>query len=489
MLRYWVSENFKECQWCLRKKNSCEKKRERVVVVERKGSEDKTMKKRVKKRETYCQLFYTPREFLRPAEALTLRNTPGTNGVYLLTPKTNLPSNQPSMPMGTICSGCGAAFKRSGLAHHLRQSQDPRCRLPRIHQKSDDDLGVQATSDDEPPAPFPMPPVTHEQENEPQDLFWLRVDPAGDIFGDYNDYTAADFGIGDEDEQDFKEPFEGEEDPESLADTQEEVEIAGYEAFLAEEEHGLEPERPIQGPDISDQVLEPDALPSRGPFRLRGGFEEPLSNRPEIVKFSAGNPGAVHGMKRHNGNLGYHQSLSDANNPNQYRPFASKLDWEIGRWAKMRGPGSSALTELLSIEGVSFPLVRKLYRRLTDLIDKVVARLGLSYKNAAELNKLIDEELPGRPSFQREEVIVGTEVCDVYFRDVIACVRALFADPDLAKYLVMAPEKHFTYGSDGTKIRMYHDMHTAKWWWSTQVIIKSIYTRPQTHTTYGLGGA
>ena len=264
--------------------------------------------------------------------------------------------------MGSICPGCGAAFKRSGLAHHLRQSQDPACRPPRIHQQSDSNLGVQAASDDDRPTPSHTLPVTHEWKNEPLDLFWLRVDPAGDVFGDYNDYTAADFGIGDEDEQEFEEPFEGEEDSDRHADVQEEVEIAGYEAFLAEEEHGLEPERQIQGPNIAEQVpewAEPDAFPSYRPFRLRGGFEEPLSNRPEIVKFSAGNAGAVHGRKRHNGNLGYHQSLSDADDPNPYRPFASKLDWEIGRWAKMRGPGSSALTELLSIEGVSFLSVSK----------------------------------------------------------------------------------------------------------------------------------
>jgi hypothetical protein len=99
----------------------------------------------------------------------------------------------------------------------------------------------------------------------------------------------------------------------------------------------------------------------------------------------------------------------------------------------------------------------------------------LSFKNAVELNKLIDQELPGRPSFRQQEVMVGTEVCDVFFRDVIPCIRALFADPDLAQYLVMAPEKHFTYGSDGERIHMYHDMHTGRWWWSTQVIIGIAY--------------
>jgi len=100
----------------------------------------------------------------------------------------------------------------------------------------------------------------------------------------------------------------------------------------------------------------------------------------------------------------------------------------------------------------------------------VVECLGLSFKNAVELNKLIDQDLPGCPAFKRQEVMVGTEVCNVYFCDVIACMKALFADPDLTWYLVTVPEKHFMYGSDGQRIQMFHDMHTAKWWWSMQVM-------------------
>jgi hypothetical protein len=37
-------------------------------------------------------------------------------------------------------------------------------------------------------------------------------------------------------------------------------------------------------------------------------------------------------------------------------PFISKMDWEIARWAKLRGPGSTAFSELLSIDGVGFQL-------------------------------------------------------------------------------------------------------------------------------------
>jgi hypothetical protein len=63
--------------------------------------------------------------------------------------------------------------------------------------------------------------------------------------------------------------------------------------------------------------------------------------------------------------------------------------------------------------------------------------------------------------------MVANEVCEVYFRDVIACVKALYGDPDFAQYLVFLPEKH--YVDEGKAQRMYHDMHTGKWWWSTQV--------------------
>jgi len=38
---------------------------------------------------------------------------------------------------------------------------------------------------------------------------------------------------------------------------------------------------------------------------------------------------------------------------NIWAPFKSKLEWEIAQWAKLRGPGATAFTELLEIEGVS----------------------------------------------------------------------------------------------------------------------------------------
>jgi hypothetical protein len=261
--------------------------------------------------------------------------------------------------MHIICPGCGATFKRSGWANHIRQSKHPNCQLHTHRHLDDLDLRVRNASDDKPPASAPVsgPPVM----DGPPEQHWLGIDTAGDIFGDYSSYTAADFGIDDrgDSEQEMSEPFE-DDDPKSLAEAQED-EIVEYDTLLTEGEHQLEPERPFQTPGNPDQGQMQDILHSHHPFRLRGGFEDPLANHPEIIKFSAGNVGAVYEQNQLNGNVSYRRSVSNADDPNPYRPFTSKLDWEIARWAKTRGPGSSALTELLSIEGVSFHAYEKYF--------------------------------------------------------------------------------------------------------------------------------
>lgn len=92
----------------------------------------------------------------------------------------------------------------------------------------------------------------------------------------------------------------------------------------------------------------------------------------------------------------------------------------------------------------------------------------LSYKNPRELNRIIDKSLPATcPAFQRAEVTVEGETVGFYFRDVLECVRALYGDESFAPYLVFAPERHYT-DNDRTN-RLYHDVYTGKWWWTTQV--------------------
>jgi hypothetical protein len=99
---------------------------------------------------------------------------------------------------------------------------------------------------------------------------------------------------------------------------------------------------------------------------------------------------------------------------------------------------------------------------------QVSERLSLSFKNANELNAIVDHELPtGRPKFKQEQIIVAGEAFDVYYCDVIECVKSLYSDPNFTRYLAFVPEHH--YADEDETVCLFHDMHTGTWWWDTQV--------------------
>jgi hypothetical protein len=80
---------------------------------------------------------------------------------------------------------------------------------------------------------------------------------------------------------------------------------------------------------------------------------------------------------------------------------------------------------------------------------------------------MIDRELPGRPQFERTEVIIGDETLEFYSRDVLSCIRGLFGDPSFMHDLVFCPERVYT-NPERTE-RIYNEIHTGDWWWAVQV--------------------
>ncbi|KAJ3859869.1 hypothetical protein EV359DRAFT_75454 [Lentinula novae-zelandiae] len=90
-------------------------------------------------------------------------------------------------------------------------------------------------------------------------------------------------------------------------------------------------------------------------------------------------------------------------------------DWEVAKWAKTQGTGSTAFSDLLTIDGVCSLL----------------------------------------PAFTCKEVVISGEAFDLYKRPIEECICALYGSPDHARYLCTQ--------------RLYHNMHTRKWWWNTQV--------------------
>ncbi|KAG8946041.1 hypothetical protein FRC03_001582, partial [Tulasnella sp. 419] len=142
----------------------------------------------------------------------------------------------------------------------------------------------------------------------------------------------------------------------------------------------------------------------------------------------------------------------DTNNP--YRPFKNKLDWEVGKWAKQSGLTSTAFDKLLN-----FPTV--------------VEALGLSFKNARQLNQIIDYELPKVPSWRILNLKMNDrdKEYEIYYRDPLECIEALYSNPAFADQLVFAPEKQ--WADEEQKSRLYNEMNTGKWWWEKQASIKT----------------
>ncbi|KAN0131258.1 hypothetical protein V8E53_010962 [Lactarius tabidus] len=126
-------------------------------------------------------------------------------------------------------------------------------------------------------------------------------------------------------------------------------------------------------------------------------------------------------------------------NTSTWAPFHSKCNWDIVLWAKLRGPSSTAFTELLQIPEVN-------------------SKLGLSYSTAKDLDRIIDT-LPGRPAFQSQDLTIGEETLTFYFQDIMQCIQALYGDPEFVRDLVFAPEHCY--------------MHTGDWWWAVQTSLES----------------
>ncbi|KAJ7862972.1 hypothetical protein B0H13DRAFT_1899820 [Mycena leptocephala] len=328
------------------------------------------------------------------------------------------------------CPGCGTQCKGGkGLSLHLRLTANGNCHA--IFTAAESHVGAL-------PANFaqaPNPSVDQDEIENFGDLHGLPTGGTvfrGDFFGD--DYADEDFGYrsdGGEDDSDN----EGSDDDDPTARDHQDASSAGLE-------NGYEVPR-VPGPlppDEDTPMLDaspPEANAAPTP-EARKFAEDRFHHKPIVEKYPshlAGRP--ISKDPSQSSEETYRSSMSESTAMNPYAPFKSKVDWEIAKWAKFRGAGSTAFTDLLNIGGVC------------DSLD-------LSYGTSAQLNKIIDEGLPGRPKFTRSEVVVNGE--------------ALWGDTEFAPYLFVAPEKH--YIDKNKTIRMYHNMHTGKWWWSTQEAVE-----------------
>jgi hypothetical protein len=236
----------------------------------------------------------------------------------------------------TVCPGCGLQFTVRGLTSHLKQTKNPPCKALFEEQHS----YIPA------PSPSPEPPPSSKQPPEPSHF-------GGDFFGD--DYGLDDFQWNERDD----EPLEFDINDLHLDDVDESgdpfhIDESDLESDLEDvPDLGWEP--PIPPHPVPDNCpMEDDGHGRPAPSASqRSTAHDALRNPQHVQHFNDVYPDYEAGARvgeKSDTNTGYQHTLRDS--ASVWAPFASKIDWEVARWAKLRGPGSTAFSELLSIEGV-----------------------------------------------------------------------------------------------------------------------------------------
>ncbi|KAF7347075.1 hypothetical protein MVEN_01461500 [Mycena venus] len=338
-----------------------------------------------------------------------------------------------------VCEGCNMEFSKQGLTSHLRTTTNIQCIC--IFESADSEYNSpgNSTSDDD------------EQFGNLDDagLPTGHTHFSGDYFGSH--YTAEQLGYEEEEDMPLASPPIDDEDN----DEDDIVAQDHADAVQAVLKDGYELPRP-DAPSNNAIQSEPVAVattPVPVPV-ARKPIKDRFHHKPIIERFPSRLAGAPISPHHDQTSEQLYGSNFEKETGNLYAPFTSKTDWEVTKWAKLRGAGSTALTDLLQVEGVH-------------------EALGLSYSTSTQLNAVIDNKLLGRPKFRRSEVVVDNKVFHIYSHDIIECVRALFRDSDFAPYLLVVPERH--YIDKEKTVRMYHNMHTGKWWWATQEAVEKEY--------------
>ena len=250
------------------------------------------------------------------------------------------------------------------------------------------------------------------------------------------------------------------EDATDLATT---VDADLFETLVQEYNYSTPPEQ--EHPAPPDQPHAARSQPSDPGPPLPIHVERGISDGPSLIvdSFPYSSPGApIPGAGQ---GLHVYESSQDVFGSSTWAPFRSQRDWEIAHWAKMRGPTSSALSELLAIPEVRVVLHLLFY--VTNADRKVIDDLGLSYSTPKQLNDIINNMLPGCPPFKCQDLVIAGDTLPFYFHDILQCIRTLYGNPEFTCDLAFVPECHYT--NHERTCRVYNEMHTGDWWWAVQV--------------------
>ncbi|KAF5362693.1 hypothetical protein D9757_014516 [Collybiopsis confluens] len=142
----------------------------------------------------------------------------------------------------------------------------------------------------------------------------------------------------------------------------------------------------------------------------------------------------------------------DAEAIENYKPFASRLEWEVAQWVVQERVSQKSFDRLLKI-------------------PQLKEKLGLTFNNARSMLQKVDK-IPERcgPWFTKR--LSFKDRPDEHFivrhRNALDAIRALWGDPAFSNDLVYKPVKLFRHPSRTSEDRVFNEMWTGGFWNAAQ---------------------
>jgi hypothetical protein len=147
------------------------------------------------------------------------------------------------------------------------------------------------------------------------------------------------------------------------------------------------------------------------------------------------------------GDVTGYEELNQAMLDDPWAPFCSERDFNLASWfVRSKVPKT----------------------RINDYFGKGLGGMERgSFRSAYTLEKQLETLDPFREYLSWTEATLesGKHLTKFYYRNIVSCVRYLIRQVAYRGDMVYAPIREYDSSGD----RLYSEMHTADWWWETQV--------------------
>ena len=147
------------------------------------------------------------------------------------------------------------------------------------------------------------------------------------------------------------------------------------------------------------------------------------------------------------GDVTGYEELNQAMLDQPWFPFSSERDFNLASW---------------------FVQSKVAKTRIDDYFGKGLGGMERgSFRSAYSLEKQLETLDPFREylSWTEARLESGEHLTTFYYRNIVSCVRYLIRQVAYKEHMVYAPIREYDSNGD----QLYSEMHTADWWWETQV--------------------